>query len=237
MLINHTRYKVIKIYLVLLITILLTACASKSGKSDQPCKGRNCKTTDLLDNTASKQEWYCYGKENGGSWHCGNEEDSSQIVTLSVQRKAVQRKPVQEKKSPLLTNHHSASTKTSSSAQQKPLAQSTSTKGQGILDLPREFYTIQIMALAEKDKVSQFALKNNLDSALIAHTISRGSKWYVLLLGFYPNFTDAKKARLEWQEANPNGKKPWIRELGPLQDSLVKVSNDDSIKELAEGKM
>ena len=53
---NQVRYQTIKIYRPLLsssLAVLLMACGSNSGPPEP---------VDLLDNTASKREWYCYGE-------------------------------------------------------------------------------------------------------------------------------------------------------------------------------
>ncbi|MFT7685511.1 MAG: septal ring-binding cell division protein DamX [Candidatus Azotimanducaceae bacterium] len=208
--------------------MLLTACASKTDKPNLPCKGPKCQSTQLLDNSASKKEWYCYGKESGGSWRCGNIEDDSQIVALSLPDQTTHRPkatliaPIQETREELpVVQRISAQLSPEAASQTKPINE------QRLSGQPREHYTIQIMALTDKTKLSIFAQENNIEPALIVHTVSRGSRWYVLLLGTYPNYTAAKEARLKWHQDNPKQKEPWIRELGPLQDSLVEEIGED----------
>ena len=204
--------------------MLLTACTSNSGQSNPP---------DLLDNTVPKQEWYCYGKQNGGTWRCGNEEDHSQIVAISPREKNTKQglntksKPILAITKPTLDKKIELSSARdelpSSASEARKSLKPYSIDGQHIRDQPKEYYTIQLLALSEKEKLNKFARDRNLNSALIAHTVSQGSEWYVLLLGIYPNFVLAKKARKDWIEANPKHTEAWIREWGPLQDILVEA--------------
>ena len=208
----------------LFLTLLLTACTSNSGQSNPP---------DLLDNTAPKQEWYCYGKQNGGTWRCGNEEDRSQIAVISPSEKDTPRgmntrsKPIQAITKPVLDQKielfNTRDELPSSVSEAKKSLKSYAIDGQHIREQPKEYYTVQVLALGEKEKLNKFARDRNLDSALIAHTVSQGSEWYVLLLGIYPNFALAKKAHKDWIKANPKHTGAWIRELGPLQATLVEA--------------
>lgn len=203
------------------LAILLTSCGSNSGPS---------KRVDLLDNTAPKREWYCYGEPISGEWRCVNKEDNSRIASISSREKDTTpliSKPALNKKIELSNTNDEFQSPVAVSKANKSIV-SYSLDGQDIRDQPREYYTIQVIALTEKEKLVQFVKDSNLDSALIAHTVSRGSEWYALLLGIYPNFTLAKKARQAWIETNPKRSEPWIRALGPLQDTLVdRINNEE----------
>jgi len=218
---NQGRYQTIKIYRPLLsssLAVLLMACGSNSGPPEP---------VDLLDNTASKREWYCYSEPISGEWRCGSEEDNSQIVPISSLEKDTTpliSKPAQNEKIELSTTNDELQSSKSAAEANKSL-NFYSLDEQYIRDHPGENYTIQVMALADKEKLVQFVKDRNLGPILIAHTVSQGSEWHVLLLGTYPHFALAKKALQAWMETNPEYPEPWIRALAPLQDSLVEGIN------------
>tara|TARA_B100000315_G_scaffold260784_1_gene325201 strand:+ start:16024 stop:16575 length:552 start_codon:yes stop_codon:yes gene_type:complete len=105
----------------------------------------------------------------------------------------------------------------------RPSPAATAIANQGatsILQQPAGFYTVQLIALQDESKILAYARDNGLKYPLYAQIHSQGRTLYVLLLGLYPDRLLAARAKDEWAAARHLSAKPWIRELGPLQDAI-----------------
>lgn len=89
-----------------------------------------------------------------------------------------------------------------------------------ILQQPAGFYAVQLIALRDEQKILQYARDNGLKYPICAQIRSNGQMWYVLLLGVYPDRLSAAHAKDGWATNKNLAAKPWIRELGPLQDAI-----------------
>jgi len=213
--------------------ILVTGCASKPEQQTLPCEGRKCKTADLLDNTNSREEWYCYGKKSGGEWYCGNQADDTKIVAIAprtvvdVKKRTILEVETMNEAEAILSTNAILSTKT------EPIPKLTikktdhsqpvnSTGKSSMVDgYPRDAYTLQIIATQNEKQLLQYIERNEITDHIVAHTLSQGSQWYVLLIGIYSGYTEAKSASLEWINNHPEQTVPWIRALGDIQDVLI----------------
>lgn len=226
-----------------MIVTLITACASDQKVA--PCKGSQCKTTELLDNSASKQEWYCYGKENGGDWHCGNQSDKTKIVAIAPRKAAPNARPVASSRPrldtltgtttetetiPKLTiKTQSIKKKTTQTEKIDPdsspkvarALDALSLNSKPLIEAPKDYYTLQIIALLDEDKLLEYIEAKDIGEHIIANTLSQGSQWYVLLVGMYAGYSEAKNAQLAWSEKHPGQSTPWIRDIGSIQDALI----------------
>ncbi len=84
-----------------------------------------------------------------------------------------------------------------------------------ILRQPASYYTVQVMASVDVDRVYKFAEQHQLSVRYIVPTVRDGVTWHVLLLDIYPTLADAKAALQEASYTLPT--KPWIRSLGSVQ--------------------
>ncbi len=87
--------------------------------------------------------------------------------------------------------------------------------GASIMDQPANFYTMQLMASVDIDRVMKFAEQNQISTQYIVATERDGVIWHVLLLDIYPDYSSAAAAR---DEIAPSLKSaPWIRSVGSVQ--------------------
>lgn len=84
-----------------------------------------------------------------------------------------------------------------------------------IMDQPANYYTMQLMASVDIDRVIRFANENEVSTEYIVATERDGVIWHVLLLDIYPDYSSAVAAR---DEISPRLKnEPWIRGVGSVQ--------------------
>jgi len=84
-----------------------------------------------------------------------------------------------------------------------------------IMDQPANYYTIQLMASVDIDRVIRFASENQISSQYVVATERDGVVWHVLLLDIYPDYSSAVAARDEIAPSLRNA--PWIRSVGSVQ--------------------
>ncbi len=84
-----------------------------------------------------------------------------------------------------------------------------------LLDVPANYYTVQLMASNNVDRVFRFADQHSVTTQYITATIRDGVIWHVLLLGVYPDYSSAVAAKDEI--APVLSTQPWIRSVGSVQ--------------------
>jgi len=84
-----------------------------------------------------------------------------------------------------------------------------------IMNQPADYYTLQLMASVDIDRVYKFAERNQLSVRYVVPTIRDGVTWHVLLLDIYPDLSSAKIARDEMSGILKTS--TWIRTLGSIQ--------------------
>ncbi len=91
-----------------------------------------------------------------------------------------------------------------------------------LVDLPAEFFAVQIVALSSKQALESYVKERNLIGMSAARVEKDGKLYYVLLLGIYQT---RERAELAAADRPPPLKdiKPWIRRLGSLQTSMIKA--------------
>jgi len=80
------------------------------------------------------------------------------------------------------------------------------------------------MSLSNKSNLEAYFSKHQLMGLSAARVESNGAILYVLLLGIYENFDNAKQA----SENMPEQLKeinPWVRSMGSLQKAMVKADD------------
>ena len=95
---------------------------------------------------------------------------------------------------------------------------SISVIGGGILELPATYYTVQLMASVDIDRVYRFADENQLSIKYVVPTNRDGMTWYVLLLDVYPDRESAVIGKNE--VASILRTEPWIRNVGSIQQLI-----------------
>lgn len=84
-----------------------------------------------------------------------------------------------------------------------------------IMDQPANYYTMQLMASVDIDRVIRFAEENQVSTQYVVATERDGVVWHVLLLDIYPDYSSAVIARDEIAPSLRNA--PWIRSVGSVQ--------------------
>jgi len=84
-----------------------------------------------------------------------------------------------------------------------------------VLNLPAEYYTVQLMASVDVDRLHKFAEKNQISVRYIVRTVRDGITWHVLLLDVYPDRASAKIGLDEIVDSVQT--QPWLRSLGSIQ--------------------
>jgi septal ring-binding cell division protein DamX len=92
------------------------------------------------------------------------------------------------------------------------------TPEQEIMNQPASYYTIQVIASVDVDRVYKFAEQNQLSIRYVVPTQRDGVTWHVLLLDVYPDYASAQAAMQEVASTLPT--KPWIRKVGSVQKLL-----------------
>ncbi len=91
-----------------------------------------------------------------------------------------------------------------------------------ISKLPPEFYVVQLMSLTEKANLEAYFAKHKLIGLSAARVESNNQILYVLLLGIYESYDNARRASenmpLELSDINP-----WIRSLESLQKAMLRA--------------
>lgn len=84
-----------------------------------------------------------------------------------------------------------------------------------IMGKPANYYTMQLMASVDIDRVIRFAEENQISTQYVVATERNGVVWHVLLLDIYPDYSTAVAARDEISPSLRNA--PWIRTVGSVQ--------------------
>ena len=203
--------------MVLLMLVLITSCSSIGGLfSNDPCEGEGCDSAGQRDNSNTTQEWYCYGKNDGGEWQCENKRDRGKIVAIAPDN------PVPAQAQPVSPTQPDVVRPAEIIAASSAITQSVNPAvgSERILQQPEDFYAVQLVAMEDEASVLSYASQNEISDPLYARISSQGKDWFVLLLGLYAEKSAATEANEVWMQTRNLKIKPWIRKLGPLQDAI-----------------
>jgi septal ring-binding cell division protein DamX len=76
------------------------------------------------------------------------------------------------------------------------------------------------MALEDRRALEDFAARSGLASPLYARVRHPAGPTWVLLLGVYPDQSEAEAAARSWTASHAGAEPPWIRPVGGLQQVL-----------------
>ncbi len=89
----------------------------------------------------------------------------------------------------------------------------------GVMDLPAHYFAVQILASSSLAPLDRILVENRLPGMTVVRTERDGEPLYVLLAGVYVDRQVADRAAaLLPAEIRAMG--PWVRQLGPLQDTM-----------------
>ena len=92
-----------------------------------------------------------------------------------------------------------------------------------LIDLPADYYAVQIVALSSKQALESYVKDRNLIGMSAARIEREGKLYYVLLLGIYQDRETAELAAADRPEPLKDIE-PWIRRLGSLQASMLRAN-------------
>lgn len=124
---------------------------------------------------------------------------------------------------PVLIPAPSGPARTESESSISPPALGTSVTAEQILDLPAEYYVVQLAAFREKTEVLAFIQQHGLGDPPYGRVMRNGEAWYVLLYGVWPSLSAAEVAVLG-RPLSLQGISPWVRKLGDLQAAIRAVA-------------
>jgi septal ring-binding cell division protein DamX len=177
------------------------------------------RATQVID---TEQQWYCQG-DNNGQWRCS---DLSQARISTVIHSEPQRPvPVATEASNSLTGEPIISAKNTTAHTTKTsniVKDATTSDYPQLLQQPGSYYAVQLIAAYQIQTIDDFRQQY---PQLITQQVNirrDGRPWHLLLLGIYPSYSSAQNAIREISHAINDA--PWIRPLGPLQESLRMLS-------------
>ena len=88
-----------------------------------------------------------------------------------------------------------------------------------LLELPAEFYVVQLVAMSTQEEAEQFAAARGLQGTATARIERNGRLYFVLLAGIYDDDEAAERAAISIEDAL-DGTQAWVRPLRTLQDAI-----------------
>ena len=216
--------KKLKHFVLVICLISSSGCSYTADllfNNEEECEGAACNDTGLSQYPTSDVPGNCYGKEDESDWQCDSEPDSSEIANVAD-------KPTRAGKRPASTpvqRSNPAWVLPAEPLRVQPTVITSSWRVSAIsrdslMEQPRGSFAVQLAALEEKENVFRYAKSNGISEPLYVRISNRGRNWYVLLLGVYENRTAAIEAKESWVRSNNIDRKPWVRNLGLLQDAV-----------------
>ena len=89
-----------------------------------------------------------------------------------------------------------------------------------LLDLPDRFYTVQVMAVSNRDVLEAYAKSRSLTGMSATQIDANGKVMYALLAGIYASRADANAASASLPAAVAD-ETPWVRSLGSLKRAML----------------
>ena len=226
-----------KLLLITLTTTLLLGCSSTGSKlADSSKNGAR----------SEPKSWFCEGKSEGALVSAFKGWDCSQLTKQEIAQRTAEREQQQAERAErkraaeqLAAREESArdpeATETQSTATRKFLAIDAKTplyislaykpeQPTSLLDLPKTFWAIQIMALQDQDGLNNYVLDKQLVGVSGAKIESQGKLFYALLLGVYESRSIAEEA-WESRPKSISALKPYFRDLGSLQNAIRDGAN------------
>ena len=206
---------VLKLTLAVTLVCLLGGCTLFQNLFENEESRTEREATRLLDTDGeAKRSWYCYGK-NESEWDCRNEPEPG-LAKAITPKPPEPFSPLDDEPATPASAPPSVPIVTDEPAQ--PVDEPFVT-GNAIMDAPEDYYTVQLIALKGEADVLAFATTNGIAEPMYTRTVSDGESYYILLLGIYPTLAEARKAQEEWEATKALKVEPWVRRIGPLQQS------------------
>ncbi|MBI2382066.1 MAG: SPOR domain-containing protein [Gammaproteobacteria bacterium] len=92
-------------------------------------------------------------------------------------------------------------------------------KAEQILDLPAQYYAVQLVAFRDKKDILDFIARHQLGDPPYGRVLRQGEVWYVLVYGVWPSKVEAEAAVAAMPPVL-RSVAPWVRKLGDLQTAI-----------------
>jgi hypothetical protein len=212
--------------IAVLFLLCLSSCSIFGKKSNgDDCVGGACDQAIGDNKSQIPRSWYCYGVQQDRSWDCSKEPRPEMITTVVPfeNRPVTPPTPLEVllQQAPLtmlqVTGPNEINTL---KAPTGSVEMGSAAGSEEVLSLPGDYFTVQLMAMKNEQKVLAYATENGIENPLYVRILSQDINWYVLLLGTYADQSAANDAKSDWEETRVLEVKPWTRRLSPLQDAI-----------------
>ena len=212
--------------IAVLLLLCLSSCSIFGKKSNgDECDEGACDQAIGDNKTQIPRSWYCYGVQEDRSWDCSKEprpEMITAVVPIRTEGVTIPTSMDVLLQQTALSMQQTTGTSETQSVRRAADSTKTSsvTGSEEILSLPGDYFTVQLMAMKNEQKILEYASDNGIENPLYVRILSQDVNWYVLLLGTYPNQSAADNAKDDWEETRVLEVEPWTRRLSPLQDGI-----------------
>ena len=212
-----------KIYLLIVLAFLISGCSTTAQQ------------TDIASTTL--KPWFCQSSDDNEEWDCvrseslvrnpkteaiKREQRQAQVVDAEISEDS-RSIPTKTDTEPAKTISPTSSPKNSKSSELPVyfrLAYRTE-EPVPLLDLPKSFWAVQLIALSNKDALEKYANASSLVGLSGARVASNGKLLYVLLLGIYESKELARQAVASLPNKEAMKPSPWIRSLDSLHKAML----------------
>lgn len=218
--------------LILLLTVLLSGCGSNKVSP----------TTGEARSAAGHEPWFCQVGATDDDWSCtrsaalARERNPTRIPqarTPGPANESLADAPVGASPAPVAPPQPASQPAPitppqpvrNGSANAKPLHVQLSYQPDrpvAILDLPRDFYAVQLVAVSSRETLENYAQEHKLADMSAARIWDGRQIFYVLLLGIYETKANAEGA-LNSLSGTLAQLDPWIRSVGSLQTAMLEA--------------
>jgi septal ring-binding cell division protein DamX len=100
-----------------------------------------------------------------------------------------------------------------------------------ILDLPADFWAVQLVALSSKEALEKWAKENKVSGMSAARIWNGQQMFYILLLGIYETRANAEEAIASLLTPFVD-QVPWVRSVGSLQAAMLEADRESGTSEI-----
>jgi len=104
-------------------------------------------------------------------------------------------------------------------------------KPTALLDLPSDFWAVQLVAVSSKEALEKWARDNKVIGMSAARIWNGQQMFYILLLGIYETRENAEEA-IESLQTPFGDQKPWVRSLGSLQAAMIEADRESGTSKI-----
>ena len=227
---------------------LLTACGSSSIQNSDPDSVTNY-------DPSKPSAWFCEAGEDDTGWKCVQDESLVKNPKPSRIPEPISKPQIEPVANTYtdITSPTAATPQTTAQSQPAPVAKAepqtpsasseeSATRSDvpkhialsyrpekpvSILDLPGDFWAVQLVSLSQKETLENYAKEHQLRGMSAARVWSQEQFFYVLILGIYDSYDKAKEASTNLPppfDETP----PWIRSVASLQKAMLEADAKDT---------